>query len=207
MAAQLRYGLVRHIEGHPPPAVQRRLLEGVGCDLLLEEGRPTRAQIRAQLVLLNALKPGDEFLVCSLDILQLSTGELVTLVSQLDRNDVKLKVVVEGAVTNVTPCDRSRTLLALLAANQALRPDRQRPLPRSRPAGRPLTRYQIGYAMELSRHGVSHRMIGLLFQISPSEVRELLTAGGRAGPDVQVAVVPSTADRPRPRSQARSAGG
>jgi hypothetical protein len=206
----LRYGLVRHVEGHLPPAVQRQLLDREGCDILLEEGRPTRAQIRAQLGLLEALKPGDEFLVCSLDILQLSTGELVTLVSRLDRSDVKLKIVVEGAVTTVTPCERSRTLLGLLAANEALRPGRQRPLPRSRPAGRPLSRYQIGYAIELSRHGVSPRMIGLLFQISPAEVRDLLAGGGRGGAGVQVAVVPATADQPRAaparsRPRARSA--
>jgi hypothetical protein len=173
----LRYGLVRDIEGQPPKAIQRRILEQSGCDLLLEEGRPTRAALRAQRDLLYSLKYGDELLVCSLNTLQMSTGELVLLFRKFDEAGVVLRVLNVETMSTVEFSGSARRVLALMAANEALRPTRQGPAARSRPTGKPLSRYQIDYAMELKRQGASLRTISLLFQTSPNELQRLMQEG------------------------------
>ena len=173
----MRYGIVREIEGHPPIAVQRDLVAQVGCDQVLEDGAPTRASLRAQWKVLFDLKPGDELVIPGIDTLQMSTGELVLLFRKFDQTGVSLRIVGGEHAASLSFTGRARPVLALLAANEALRPARQRPAPRSRPRGKPLSRYQIDYANELRRHGASLRMIGLLFQVAPSELLRLL------GPD------------------------
>lgn len=166
----MRYGLVREIEGHASVAVERGRIEKAGCDILLEEGPPTRAALRAQWELLSNLRPGDELLVCSLDILQMSTGQLVLLLCKFDQTRVGLKIVGAKGVTTLSFSSQVRALLALLAANEAQRPDRRRSPARSLPRGKPLSRYQIDYANELRRNGASLRMIGQLFRISLADL-------------------------------------
>ena len=181
----MRYGIVREIEGHPPPAVQRSLVEQAGCQTVLEDGPPSRASLRAQWKVLFDLKPGDELLTPSLDTLQMSTGELVLLFRKFDQTGVTLRIVGGEHEANVPFSGRARSLLALLAENEGLRPVRQRPPPRSRPRGKPLSRYQIDYANDLRRHGASLRMIGLLFQISPNELLKLMGPAGASPGDPQ----------------------
>lgn len=180
----MRYGLVRDIEGHPPSAIQRRLIETIGCDVLLDEGAPTRATQKAQHKLLLDLKAGDELLIASLDTLQMSTGELVLLFRHFDQTGVRLRIVGEETETVVSFSGRERPLLALLASNEALRTDRKRAPNRARPHNKPLTRYQIDYANELRRRGASLRTIGLLFQTAPSDLQDLLDEKPRQRPDI-----------------------
>ena len=167
----MRYGLVREIEGHASVAVERSRIEKAGCDILLEEGPPTRAALRAQWELLSNLKPGDELLVCSLDVLQMSTGQLALLLHKFGQTRVALKIVGDkGGVTTLAVSGQVRPLLALLAANEAQRPDRRRPPARSLPRGKSLSRYQLDYANDLRRRGASLRMIGQLFRTSPADL-------------------------------------
>ena len=159
-------------------AVQRALVEEAGCDQVLEDGAPSRASLRAQWKVLFDLKPGDEVVVHGVDTLQMSTGELVLLLRKFDQTGVLLHIVGGERAASLSLSGRARPILALLAANEVLRPARQRPPPRSRPRGKPLSRYQIDYANELRRHGASLRMIGLLFQVAPSELLRLLGPEG-----------------------------
>jgi hypothetical protein len=184
----VRYGLVRQIEGHAPVALERRRLEKAGCDVLLEEGPPTRAALRAQWGWLFNLKAGDELLVCSLDTLQMPTGRLVLLFRKFDQTGVVLKIVSDDGVTTLGSSSHMRSLLALLSANEAQRPDPRRAPARRRPFGKPLSRFQVRYANELRRHGASLRMISQLFQISPADLLlSLDKAGGHS--EVQEVVV------------------
>ena len=164
--------------------MQRLLVEDAGCDVLLEEGRPTRASLKVQQKLLFNLKAGDELLVTSLDTLQMSTGELVLLFRKFDQAGVTLRIVGEETETVPSFAGRARWLLDLLASNEGLRPDRQRVPCRIRPESKPLTRYQIDYANELRRRGASLRTIGQLFQTAPSDLQELLNSKPRQRPDI-----------------------
>lgn len=166
----MRYGLVRQIEGRAPVAVERHRLEKAGCDVLLEEGPPTRAALRAQWGLLFNLKAGDELMVCSLDTLQMSTGQLVLLFRKFDETGVALKIVSDDGVTVLGTSSHARSLLALLATNEAQRPDPRRAPVRRRPCGKSLSRFQVRYAKELRRQGVSMRTISQLFQMSPADL-------------------------------------
>lgn len=178
----MRYGMVRRIEGHLPSAAQRALIERAGCDVLIEEGPPTRPSLQAQLDLLFSLKRGDELLICSLAILHLTTGQLVRLFRRFDQTGVVLRLVGEK-VSTLSFSGPMRALLALLATNEPSRADRRTPRTRSRPGGKPLSHYQLDYAQELKRRGASLRMIGLLFQTAPSELLRLMAeADGPRGP-------------------------
>jgi len=176
----LRYGFVRDIGGQPPVAMQRRYIERAGCDLLLEEGLPTRRSLTAQRDLLFGLKTGDALLVTSVDVLQMSTGDLVMLLRHFAQGGVALLLVSEQGASSVAFSGAAR-ILSLLAANEELHPTRQRSSRRSRPRGKPLSRYQIDYAIDLKRRGASLRMIGLLFQMSPGELQKLINAEAREG--------------------------
>ncbi|HEX2801862.1 MAG TPA: hypothetical protein VHN73_07345 [Phenylobacterium sp.] len=180
----MRFGLIRDIEGLPPCSLQRRLVEKAGCDLVIEEAWPTRASIKAQRKLLFDLKAGDELVVPSLHTLQMSTGELVLLFRKFEETGVTLRIAGEDSEKVLALSGRARPLLALLAGNEALRPDRQRAPRRSRPRTRPLTRYQIDYAIELRRRGASLRTIGQLFQVAPSDLQDLLVEQPRGRPDI-----------------------
>lgn len=202
----LRYGLVREIDGQAPIAAQRQRLETAGLDILLEEGPPTRVALRAQSGLFSNLKAGDELLVCGLDVLQMSTGQLVLLFRQFDEAGVVLKIVGEGGGVIAPGSSRqARTLLALLAANEVQRPDPQRASARNRPGAKLLNRFQLKHANALRRSGASLRMISRLFEISPADLR--LALGKPVAPPKPAAVVvplperrPSAkAGEPRPR--------
>lgn len=175
----MRYGMIRQIEGQLPSAVQRALIERAGCDVLLEESLPARPSRKAQLALLASLRRDDELLICGLAVLQMTTGELVQLFRRFDQTGVVLRLVGER-VTTVSLSRPTRTLLALLATNE---PSRAAPNPlqtRPRPKDKPLSLYQLDYANELKRRGVSLRMIGLLFQTAPNELLRLM--GQATGP-------------------------
>lgn len=170
----MRFGLVRYVEGHLPAAVQQELLQQAGCDVCLVEGVSTRGALGAQRGLLRDLKAGDELLVCDLAVLHLSTAELVSILRRFDQSDVTLRIVTDGGIATVDLSADARSLLDLLATNVDTRAERAHPRSRTRPADKPLTRYQIAYARELRRHGASLRRIGLLFQTPPKELARLL---------------------------------
>jgi DNA invertase Pin-like site-specific DNA recombinase len=182
----VRYGLVRQIDGVSAAALDKHRLQQAGCDVLLEEGPPTRATLRAQWGLIFNLKAGDELLVCGLDALQMTTGQLVLMLQRFAETGVVLKIVREDGVLSLDASGKVRSLLSLLAANEAQRPEARRPRARSRPKGKPLNRYQIEHARELIKQGASLRTISHLFQTSPAELSRQLK--GAASPEVVVSL-------------------
>lgn len=203
----VRYGLVRQIEGLPPVAMERHRLQTAGCDVLLDEGPPTRVTLRAQWTLLCNLRAGDELLVCSLDALQMTTGQLVLLFRKFDDNGVTLGIVGDDGVATLAVSSQARSLLALLAMNEAQRPDPRRGVTaRHEPVARALSRFQVRYARELRRNGASLRMISQIFQISPADLQLYLSkdSAQEEAPEVMVSVGD---DRARGRGRSRAASG
>lgn len=178
-AGGLRYGLIRDVEGLPPEILQRRLLEQAECEVLLEQGRPTRAALRAQRNLLYSLKYGDELLLCSLNTLQMSTGDVALLFRRFGQAGVTLRILDADTFAPIELAGSARKVLSLLAANEQLWPTRQRPWSSGRPKAKALSRYQIDYALGLKKQGVSLRTISQLFQIAPSELGLLMSEGRR----------------------------
>ena len=108
----MRYGLIRDVEGLPPEILQRRLLEQAACDVLLEQGRPTRAALRAQRNLLYSLKYGDELLLCSLNTLQMSTGDVALLFRRFGQEGVTLRILDADAFAPIELAGSARKILS-----------------------------------------------------------------------------------------------
>lgn len=175
----MRYGIVRESPSLPPVAVQRRLLDAAGCDVVLQEGQPTPEAQRRLARLLFGLKQGDEVLVHSLDAFQRSTGELAQLIRNFLEVRVTLRILGDGVdgQAALEPTENVLRVLSLLAEHESRRPSRAPPGAGSRTGSgsrNPLSKYQVDYARKLHREGASLRSIGLLFQVSPNEVWEAI---------------------------------
>jgi DNA invertase Pin-like site-specific DNA recombinase len=174
----LRYGIVRGVGSLPSAAAQRERLQAEACDVLIEEGEPTPESERRLNKLLFGVKRGDEVLVCSLESFMRSTGELVQLLRDLLEIGATVRILNGEAVAHaLQPSEPATELLSLLAEHETRRPSR----PSVRAPGRigggsrnKLSKYQVDYARKLHAEGQSLRSIGLLFQISPDEVWELI---------------------------------
>lgn len=174
----MRYALARGVVGLPPASVQRDRLQRVGFDMLLQEDAPTRDSQKALTHLLARLRAADEVCLCSLEVLQLPTTDLILVLRRFQTAGNKLLLVDTLGVEDLAKSPASR-LLDLLARNELSWPSRSAANERRRPSPK-LTRYQVHYARELRRRGESLRAIGLLFQISPGELQDLLV-GDRVG--------------------------
>ncbi|MGA0605130.1 recombinase family protein [Phenylobacterium sp. VNQ135] len=173
----MRYGIVREAPGLPPAAVQRQALEAATCDVVLHEGQATPEAQRRLARLLFGLRAGDEVVVHSLDAFQRSTGDLARLIRNLLELGVTLAVVGDdpnGAVLG--PSDANLKVFSLLAEHETRRPTRALAGGSTLKSGsrNPLSKYQLDYARKLYREGASLRAIGLLFQVSPREIWDVI---------------------------------
>ncbi|MDB5475245.1 MAG: site-specific recombinase, resolvase family [Phenylobacterium sp.] len=170
----MRYAIVRRIEGEAPPAAQRRWVQIHGCDVIVEQGEPNREDQRALRNLLGRLRADDEVLISSLELLQMSTGELAVLLRRFFEVGVSLKLVGASTVINVVGAGGTPRMLSLLADHETRRPSRPPTSQRSRANLKSLSRYQLDYAAALRRQGHPIRTIGLLFQMTPNELLQLI---------------------------------
>ncbi|MBU1377247.1 MAG: recombinase family protein [Alphaproteobacteria bacterium] len=170
----MRYGVVRSSPELPPPSVQRRLIEAVGCDIVLEEGASNSSNHRSLLVLLFGLRRGDEVIVHELDCLDATTGELARLIRRFFEVGVTLKIVGGSQMETLAPSGVIPRALALLADHETRRPHRAATRQRTRTPEARLTQHQLGFARDMHRRGHSMRAIGLLFRLTPNEVAKLL---------------------------------
>ncbi len=170
----MRYAIIREVEGLPAAAVQRRRLEAVGFDVALEEGLPTGDGQRALRRLLSKLKAQDELVVYALDVLQMSTAELVLTLRRFFELGVSLRLVGGSMLETVSTGGGVPRVLSLLADHEARWPSRGPVSRKSRARHKPLSRYQLDYARDLRRKGQSLRTIGLLFQVTPHELVEMM---------------------------------
>lgn len=181
----MRYGVVRSSPELPPPSVQRRLIETVGCDIVLEEGDPNVASHRSLLVLLFGLRRGDEVIVHGLECLDATTGELARLIRRFFEVGVTLRIVGGSRIEALTPTGAIPRALALLADHETRRPHRTVTRRRARSADASLTQHQLKFARDMHRRGHSMRAIGLLFRLSPNEVAKLLRSDRSDTPDAE----------------------
>jgi hypothetical protein len=176
----MRYGVVRVSPDLLPPNVQRRLIEAAGCDIVLEERQPTTASQRNLFHLLYGLKRGDEVLVHALAAFEATTGELARLLRHFFEAGVTLRVTGGSRTESLSPEGPIPRALVMLADHETSRPLREPTRRRPRIKDAPLTQHQLKFARDMHRRGHSMRAIGLLFQLAPNEVAELIR--GRNGP-------------------------
>ncbi|MDD3836851.1 MAG: recombinase family protein [Phenylobacterium sp.] len=174
----MRYGIVRGVAPLPSAAAQRERLQAEGCDVIVEEGEPSQESERRLNKLLFGIKRGDEVLVCSLASFMRSTGELVQLLRDLLEIGATVRIL-DGETDGhaLRPSEQATEVLTLLAEHEIRRPSRPGPRTPGRIGGgsrNKLSKYQTDYARKLHAEGQSLRAIGLLFQISPDEVWDLI---------------------------------
>lgn len=175
----MRYGVVRVSPDLPPPNVQRRMIEVAGCDIVLEERQPTAASQRNLFHLLFGLKTGDEVLVHTLGAFEATTGELARLMRRFFESGVTLRVTGGSRVESLAPEGAVPRALVMLADHETSRPAREPARRRPRTKDTLLTQHQIRFARDMHRRGHSMRAIGLIFQLAPNEIAEILR--GRNG--------------------------
>lgn len=174
----MRYGIIRDASFLPPPAEQRELLESRGCDVIIQERGSTPDAAHRIDRLLFGVKNGDEVVVQSLVVFLKSTGDLV----QTLRNLLELgaRITIASSRTDsvtLSPSEELIGALNLLADHESRRPAPPATRARGRIGGgsrNPLSPYQIDYARKLHGEGASLRSIGLLFQLSPEDVWQLI---------------------------------
>lgn len=182
----MRYGVVRASPELPPPSVQRRLLETIGCNVVLEDGPPAGPPRRNLMNVLMGLKRGDEVLIHGLDVLDATTGELAKLLRRFFETGVTLRIVGGSRVEVLAPEGAIPRVLALLADHEMRRPARETGRRRRGPADAGLlTQHQLKFARDMHRRGHSMRAIGLLFRLTPNEVARLLRSQHAASPDLE----------------------
>jgi len=170
----MRYGVVRVSPDLPSPNVQRRLIEAVGCDIVLEERQPTAASQRNLFHLFFGLKAGDEVLVHSLAVFEATTGDLARLLRRFFEQGVTLRVTGGSRVESLAPEGVVPRALVMLADHESSRPAREQVRRRPRTKNAPLTQHQIRFARDMHRRGHSMRAIGLIFQLAPNEIADVL---------------------------------
>lgn len=170
----MRYGVVRMSPELPSPTLQRRSIEIVGCDVFLEERQPTVGSQRNLFQLLYGLRAGDEVLAHSLAAFEATTGELARLLRRFFETGVTLRLTGGSQVETLAPSGPFPRSLAMLADHEAHRLPSSVRRRRSRPREIALTQHQLKYARDMHRRGHSMRAIGLLFQLAPNEVAELI---------------------------------
>jgi len=181
----MRYGVVRSSPDLPPPSVQRRMIETVGCDIVLEEGDQNLASHRSLLVLLTGLRRGDEVVLHGLECLDVTTGELARLIRRFFEVGVTLRIVGGSRIESLAPTGAIPRALALLADHETRRPRPTATRRRPRTADTVLTQHQLKFARDMHRRGHSMRAIGLLFRLSPNEVATLLRTGRTDAPEAE----------------------
>ena len=142
------------------------------CDIILEEGRPTRESQRELLRLLGTLGPRDELMLHSLEALEFSTGQLVRLLYRFFEVGVVIRFAGDGGGDTLVPGPMPK-VLAVLAEHEIRQPD---PVGkrRVREGMKPLSQYQIDYARKMISDGASPRTVGMLFQLPPDDVLVLI---------------------------------
>jgi DNA invertase Pin-like site-specific DNA recombinase len=170
----MRYGVIRVSPDLPPPNVQRRLIDIAGCDVVIEERLPNAASQRNLFHLLYGLKAGDEVLVHGLGAFETSTGELARLLRHFFEAGVTLRMTGGSRLESLAPEGPIPRALVMLADHETRRPARDTARRRPRSKDTPLTQHQIRFAREMHRRGHSMREIGLLFQLAPNEIAELI---------------------------------
>ena len=118
-------------------------------------------------------------LVHALSAFEATTGELARLLRHFLEAGVTLRVTGGPQVESLAPDGAIPRALVMLADHEANRPAREPTRRRARVKDVSLTQHQLRFARDMHRRGHSMRSIGLLFQLAPNEIAELIR--GRPG--------------------------
>ncbi len=184
----MRLGIIREALYLPPPASQHQALTAHGCDVLKEErGSDFVADRRVQR-LISDMRAGDELTVHSLGVLVRPQGRPARVV----RDILEAGVILTLAPSRATPVtfrpDHDLISLACAIADHE-RGRNVSPAKSVHQGGsrNRLSKYQMEYARKLYAEGESLRSIGLLFQLSPNHVLEVVAPphADRTGADAR----------------------
>ncbi len=171
----MKLGIVREALYLPAPASQRQALAAHGCANVREEqGSDFVADRRIQR-LVCALHAGDEVMVYSLGVLVrpqgrpgrvlrdiLEAGVILTLApSRTAPVSFRADTDIMALVCAIADHERGRNVSPAKSVHQGGSRNR-------------LSKYQMEYARRLYAEGESLRVIGLLFQLSPNHVLDVV---------------------------------
>ena len=189
----MRYGIIRISPRLPAPEDQRRRIEAVGCDVVLEERSHAPSGQNILLPLLQRLTLGDQVIVHSLEVFEATVGDLTRTLRAFNDSGVTLRLVGGGEVETLEPVRPTPRALTLLAGYEERHPTRPTTHRRARAEPSTLTSHQLKFARDMQRRGYSMREIGLLFRLSPNEMVALLgrSAVAPAEPETRATVSPT----------------
>ncbi len=153
---------------------QNDLIARAGCDATRVISGTELVAHRRVLRAIAGLKAGDELVVVNLSVVSRRPGSVAEMVRNLLELGVTLRLAGgSDAEAVISPDGPSLDALAHIAEAERLI---QRDVRPGHPGGskRPLSKYQIEYARRLHTAGESLRAIGLLFQLPPAEIWDLI---------------------------------
>jgi len=169
----MRYGIVLDDRDLPPIAMQKAAVEAAGCDIVVEEGPPTPMAQRRLTRLLSTVKAGDVVMASRLEAFMRPLGPLTVLLRNLLEVGATVRILDDPPL-ELTSSPELLALLTALAEHDVRYPARAEARRQHGGSRNPLSKYQIEYAKKLHAEGMSLRSIGLLFQISPNQVWEIV---------------------------------
>lgn len=173
----MRYGIIVEGPQSPSAEVQRTLLAQHGCDVVVEEPAMTPDARRRLMRLIARLKRGDELVVHGLEVFGQTTGGLVHLLREVFRRGAAVVLAREAEQkVRFGPEAGLSAFVEALADHETGQTLPTRLRRRRGEAGRrvQLTAHQVEYARKLHAEGASPRAIGLLFQVAPDDLWQIL---------------------------------
>lgn len=164
---------------------QERLLLATGCNKIFAEMVSSLSE-RAQLVLaLEWVREGDTLVVTQLDRLARSTSDLLSIIDQLERKGVGLRVLNFGGSVIDTQSPTGKMLITMFGAiaefEISLMKTRQRVgIAKAKAEGRyrgraPTARAKVAEMKELAQTGLGARAIASRLGVSKASVYRLLS--------------------------------
>ncbi|MBP8247267.1 MAG: recombinase family protein [Phenylobacterium sp.] len=174
----MRYGIIVEGPRAPSAETQRALMATLACDVVVTESAMTADARRRLGRLIGRLKQGDELAVHGLEAFGQTTGELSLMLREIFRSGAAVAILGEpGKATTLGPQATAGDLVNALAEHESGLTVARAPLRRRRGevGGRlRLTAHQIDYVRKLHAEGTSPRAIGLLFQVTPDDVWQIV---------------------------------
>lgn len=181
----LRLGIVRDAYFLPPVTEQRDAIVAAGCDDIREDtGSDFVADRRIQRLLFQ-LSPGDEAVVFALGVISRPQGRVAHVLRDLLEAGVTLRIARPNEQKVLDSDPSAVEVISLLAEHERERGAAQRKSVHHGGSRNALSKYQVEYARKMYADGESLRSIGLLFQLSPNHVLDVVSPPRTNGADAE----------------------